>query len=245
MCFSLPSPDDPFNDRNGQKDPKINIVKKVKPSHMDEIVIVKGKKSSLFKQTLDKPDAKVNDVDLKVDKVLSLKNGKKKSLASIDNGGKLNLFDHETTKTQVNRKGGVNGLHGQAYENFGCPSKYLIMCLNEIERALRSDGSYIIEEHGPLFASTWGNEFWKCYSAGKDILETSGTSSSIEQIAWIVCSAADTISRKDEEGLSCTSPFLLFLVQSKEKAAKVSVIHHSGLVPFQETVYGVSLAFLG
>lgn len=223
MCFSLPTPDDPFNDRNGQKDPKTKIVKKVKPSQRDEIVFTKGKES------FGKRDAKVDDLNLKVDKVSSFKNEKK-------NAGRLSLLEPGRTKTEVNRKGGVDGLQGQAYENLGCPSKYLIMCLNEIESALRSDGTYITEEDEPLFASSWGNEFWKCYSAGKDMLETSGTPSSVEQIAWIVCSAADTISKKDEEGLSCISPFLLFLVQSKEKAAKVCVIDHSGHFPFQEIV---------
>ncbi|CAI0442459.1 unnamed protein product [Linum tenue] len=45
--------------------------------------------------------------------------------------------------------------------------------------------------------------------SGKDILERSGSSCTIEQIAWMVSIAADSITSK-EKGLSFTSPFLLF-----------------------------------
>lgn len=235
MCFSLPTPDDPFNDRQGKKDLETKVTKKVTPIQMDELVFVKGKKSSICKQAR-KTDAKVDDLDQKVDKVASLKN-EKTSLESTNNGWQASQLDPRRTKTQLNGNGGVHVKRRLACENLDCPSKYLIMCLNEIESALCNDGTYIPEEDKPLFASTWGIEFWKCYSAGKDILETSGSSSSIEKIAWIVCSAADSISRKDEEVVSCTSPFLLFLVPSKEKASKVCVIHHFELLfPFQETV---------
>lgn len=235
MCFSLPTPDDPFNDRHGKKDPVTKTTQKVRPTQTDEVMPVKGKKSSLHKETC-KSYAKVDDLDEKVDKVGSLKD-EKISLESTKNGGQTSQLDSRRTKMQSNATSGVCGQQRHASENLGCPSKYLIMCLNEIESALRDDGIYITQEDKPLFASSWGIEFWKCYSAGRDILETSGSSSTVEQIAWIVCSAADTISRKDEETVSCTSPFLLFLVPSKEKAAKVCVIYHlEMLFTIQENV---------
>ncbi|PPD70824.1 hypothetical protein GOBAR_DD32296 [Gossypium barbadense] len=55
----------------------------------------------------------------------------------------------------------------------------------------------------------------------QDILETSGSSSDFEQIAWIASTAADVISRREKEGHLFTGPFLLFIVPSKEKALKV------------------------
>jgi hypothetical protein len=61
----------------------------------------------------------------------------------------------------------------------------------------------------------------KCYSTGKDILETSGSSCTTEQIAWVVSMAADIIVRKEEEDLSVPSPSFLFLVPSQEEAVKV------------------------
>ena len=81
-----------------------------------------------------------------------------------------------------------------------------------------------IAKDKPLFVNTWGLEFWKCYSARKDILETSGSSSDVEKIAWIASTAADVISRREKEGLLFTGPFLLFLVPSKKKALKVCMI---------------------
>ncbi|KAL2554782.1 P-loop containing nucleoside triphosphate hydrolase superfamily protein [Forsythia ovata] len=100
------------------------------------------------------------------------------------------------------------------------PSKFLIMCLNTIQNSLQNDGVLNIEDK-PLFANAWGVEFWNYYSNGQDIMEKSGADSMREQIAWMASAAADTIARKEKEGLSFTGPFLLFLVPSQEKAFKV------------------------
>ncbi|KAK9911840.1 hypothetical protein M0R45_035727 [Rubus argutus] len=210
MCFSLPTLDDPFNDRNGRKDFETKVTKKVMLPHRDESEFLKEKCREIIRK-----NEKAKNPGLKNLKVTSLKNEQKKSLASVSSAVQRSRIDSVRTKTQL------SGNQEQACENSDCPSKYLIRCLNEIENSLRCDGTYNNEEDKPLFVSTWGVEFWKCYSAGKDILETSGASSTIEQIAWIVSSAADSISRKDEEGPSATSPFLLFLVASQEKATKV------------------------
>ncbi|PRQ56294.1 putative RNA helicase [Rosa chinensis] len=211
MCFSLPTLEDPFNDRNGRKDFE-KETKKVMLPHRDESEFLREKCKEIIRK-----NEKAKNPGLKNMKVTSLKNEQKKSLpfTSIDSAVQRSRIDSVRTKTQL------SGKQEEACENSDCPSKYLIRCLNEIENSLRCDGTYSNEEDKPLFVSTWGVEFWKCYSAGKDVLETSGTSSTIEQIAWIVSSAADSISRKDEEGPSAASPFLLFLVASQEKAAKV------------------------
>ncbi|KAL2512914.1 P-loop containing nucleoside triphosphate hydrolase superfamily protein [Abeliophyllum distichum] len=100
------------------------------------------------------------------------------------------------------------------------PSKFLIMCLNTIQNSLQNGGVLNIED-GPLFANAWGVDFWNYYSNGQDVMEKSGADSTREQIAWMASAAADTIARKEEEGLSFTGPFLLFLVPSLEKAFKV------------------------
>lgn len=213
MCFSLPTLDDPFNDRNGGKDFETKVTKKVMLPHQDESEFLKEKCKEIIRK-----NEKAKNPGLKNLKVTSLKNEQKKSLASVSSAVQRGRIDSVRTKAQL------SGNQEQACENSDCPSKYLIRCLNEIENSLRCDGTYNNEEDKPLFVSTWGVEFWKCYSAGKDILETSGASSTIEQIAWIVSSAADSISRKDEEGPSATSPFLLFLVASQEKATKVYIL---------------------
>ncbi|KAL6129347.1 hypothetical protein ACLB2K_072698 [Fragaria x ananassa] len=207
MCFSLPTLEDPFNDRNGKKDFE-KVTKKVMLPHRDETEFLREKCKEIMRK-----NEKAKNLGLKNMKVTSMKNEQKKS--SIDSAVQKSRIDSVKTKAQL------SGEQEKACESSDCPSKYLIRCLNEIENSLRCDGTNCNEEGKPLFVSTWGVDFWKCYSAGKDILETSGTSSTMEKIAWIVSSAADSISRKDEEGPSATSPFLLFLVASQEKAAKI------------------------
>ncbi|CAK7325322.1 unnamed protein product [Dovyalis caffra] len=171
MCFSLPSLDDPFNDRG----------ENVKAMNLDTEI--------------------------------------KKPLISNNNIG----GDHEKVEVQMNGKVG-HGHRRKTQENVDCPSKFLMHSLNEIEKALRHEGTYTNDEDKPLFFSPWGVEFLKCYSTGKDILETSGSSCTIEQIAWVVSIAADIIVRKEKEGLSLPSPFFLFLVPSQEEAVKVRLV---------------------
>ncbi|XP_059656698.1 uncharacterized protein LOC132303456 isoform X2 [Cornus florida] len=122
---------------------------------------------------------------------------------------------------EVDQKITIKPAKGHDFENSGCPSNFLLLCLNSIKNALWHDGIFSGEEDKPLFVDTWGFEFWKCYSAGKDILETSGVCSTTQQIAWITSTAADRIASLEKEGLSFNSPFLLYLVPSKEKATKV------------------------
>ncbi|KAG7572871.1 DEAD/DEAH box helicase domain [Arabidopsis suecica] len=159
MCFTLPTLEDPFNERQGKAD------------------ITKKKKKK---------------------KKVKSREEKKPSTMSIDG---------------VEKK--MDG-----------PLKFLMLNLNEIESSFRKDSTYSEQHDTSLFTSTWGIEFWKCFSSGKDILETSGMSSTVEQIAWIVSSAADAIAKREkdeeeEEELLGNSPFLLYLVPSQSKASQV------------------------
>ena len=213
MCFSLPTPEDPFNNRHDKKNFKRKGRKNKIPSQEDEEDFVKGEGAA---QGNEKQSSNLENENVKVVDFMDDEEGLVISVNDID---QKCLVDPEE-KVQVIEKEGNHGQDRWAFEN-STPSKFLFMCLNSIENALRHDGTYISEEEKPLFVNDWGVEFWKCYSAGKDILETSGVCSSIEQIAWIVSIAADTIARKEKEGQSFASPFLLFLVPSQEKAAKV------------------------
>ncbi|XP_019181802.1 PREDICTED: uncharacterized protein LOC109176860 [Ipomoea nil] len=115
-----------------------------------------------------------------------------------------------------------NSLLDDAYENYqGCPSKFLLMCLNMIQSDLEHDEAMINDRGTPFFALPWGFEFWKHYSNGKNILDTSHAHSTVEQIAWIASTASDTITRREEEGFSTANPFLLYLVPSQHEAIKV------------------------
>ncbi|XP_047311345.1 probable ATP-dependent RNA helicase ddx5 [Impatiens glandulifera] len=169
MCFSLPSPEDPFNEMHLNPDSKKKKIKKLKA----------GKSKTLKKR-------------------VKVKNG-------------------EADNTSITSE---DSEQEHAVDN-NCPSKFVSMCLNSIHDSLRHGTSLSIEEDKPLFVDIWGIEFWKCYSVGNDILETSGSSSSIEQIAWIASTAADSISGKEKEGFSLDNPYVLFLVPSQEKAVEV------------------------
>ncbi|KAL7228560.1 hypothetical protein ACSBR2_007305 [Camellia fascicularis] len=221
MCFSLPTLEDPFNERCGTVDLKKKETKKLVPSKVDRGVAINGNSVASRKRTRGN-HAIADHQEKEMVKVKNWGNAQTLSLASIDNVGQKNVVKLGKTKIQlIGETGAACAQHGQAFEYSGCPSKFLILCLNSIQTALEQDGFFYTEEDKPLFVDTWGIEFWKSYSVGKDILETSGACSTIEQIAWMASTAADTIVRKEKEGLLLTSPFLLFLVPSQEKAIKV------------------------
>ncbi|KAL6980251.1 Hydrolase [Sarracenia purpurea var. burkii] len=221
MCFTLPTPEDPFNERHRNMDSERKETKKLAPSKVDHRVATNGTTIASMKRT---PGGNGEIEEHHAREMMKLKNMRNKqtiSIASIDNVGQKNVIKVGKAKIQLNGEiGAACAQLGDGFEHFGCPSKFLILCLNSIQNALRHHG-FFNEDDKPLFVDKWGVEFWKSYSLGKDILETSGAYSTVEQIAWMASTAADSIVRKENEGLLLTSPFLLFLVPSHEKAVKV------------------------
>ncbi|GMI80562.1 hypothetical protein like AT2G28600 [Hibiscus trionum] len=210
MCFSLPTPDDPFNERLDKKDISKRETNKTMPSKRDREVSAKRKDNGPTKGSVLGNSVKVDSLEKVNGKVTASNVGKTRHIDS----GRLEIWPD-------GKKAGVNANRELACGSSDGPSKYLILCLKTIEDSLYPDGTYNGEEGKRLFLNPWGIEFWKCYSAGKDILETSGSPSDFEQIAWIASTAADVISRREREGHLFTGPFLLFIVPSKEKALKV------------------------
>ncbi|KAK8662233.1 hypothetical protein V6N13_091820 [Hibiscus sabdariffa] len=209
MCFSLPTPDDPFNERLDKKD--------ISKSETNKTVLKRDRKVSAKRKDNVPTKGSVLGHNVKVD---SLEKVNEKLTTS--NVGKTRRIVSGTWEIQPDgKKAGVNGNRELACGSSDGPSKYLILCLETIVDSLYPDGTYNGEEGKRLYLNPWGIEFWKCYSAGRDILETSGSPSDFEQIAWIASTAADVISRREKEGHLFTGPFLLFIVPSKEKALKV------------------------
>ncbi|XP_058182578.1 DEAD-box ATP-dependent RNA helicase 5 [Rhododendron vialii] len=209
MCFSLPTPENPFNDKYEKRDIKGKETKKPVPSKADCKVAINGNSVASKKGTLGRNHVSTDHhQQQETVKGNNWWDDPTMSLKSINNMGKKNV---------------VKQVKEQDFEQSGCPSKFLALCLNSVQNAMRHNG-FSAEEDKPLFIDKWGVEFWKCYSVGKDILETSGACSTIEQIAWIASTATDSIARKEKEGLSLTGPFLLFLVPSQEKAIKVRTV---------------------
>ncbi|KAL3523542.1 hypothetical protein ACH5RR_016376 [Cinchona calisaya] len=217
MCFSLPTPEDPFNNRNGETD-EVKNKKRRADSRIDRARIDKKRVSSRKKDN--------GNADVLEEKLAKLKKFENKPIESVQvlsSIGKKAMVKLRKTDAQVLRASGNNTDLAGPEVSQDCPSKFLILCLNSIQNALQHENAFSSEDR-PFFVHKWGVEFWKFYSSGKDILETSGSNSTSEQIAWVTSCAADTIARKEKEGMSFSSPFLLFIVPSQEKAAKVRQI---------------------
>ncbi|XP_059628410.1 uncharacterized protein LOC132271141 isoform X2 [Cornus florida] len=209
MCFSLPTPENPFNDKQGSLDTRKKETKNIPPR----------------KVAPGRNHANIEPQEQKMLRDKNLGSEQTKSRTTVDNVRQKSIVKPTKAKIQLMQKSEADhAQQAQGFDNSGCPSKFLFLCLNSIQNALRHDGTLSSEEDKPLFVDTWGVEFWRYYSFGKDILETSGACSTIEQISWIASTAADTIVRKEKEGQSFTSPFLLFLVPSQEKATKVRMV---------------------
>ncbi|KAK4403988.1 hypothetical protein Sango_0767400 [Sesamum angolense] len=216
---SVPTPEDPFNDKLGKNEPTRKRKRNSKATRKLVDKSGRGLKKESFKD---------NDVDEdlrghKVMESVNVEKGKLALVSSISFMGPEIAFNLGKPTCQIIKRDGSK----HSWKEFGsennteCPSKFLIMCLNSIQNALESGGALSSEGEKPLFANAWGLEFWNCYCTGKDVLETTGAGATVEQIAWMASTAADTISMKEKEGLSLSGPFLLYLVPSQEKASKV------------------------
>ncbi|MQM12887.1 hypothetical protein Taro_045808 [Colocasia esculenta] len=191
MCFSLPTPEDPFNDLN---DPK-------------------AKKEQTSQGNADAHKKKRRREEVACASPWLTKCSRK----SDDN--------HLGQQPVGKYKCGGDG------DSEACLSKYLILCLKSIEDSWSQDSK--VEEDGfldqesvrgqrpPLLACTWGIDFWRSCSSGLDIVDSNGPCASQEQVAWLVSAACDMIAKKEKEGFLVSSPFLVFLVPSQEKATEI------------------------
>ncbi|XP_023773090.1 uncharacterized protein LOC111921745 [Lactuca sativa] len=190
MCFSLPTPEDPFLDKptnlDSKKKDKTKKTKKVEPSKGVDNLSEKGNKRKA------KEDDQSNGKNQEQKRARVEKDSDKKSTKKLS-----------TTRISKDE---------------GCPSKFLISCLKTIQDMMHHNEAF--EPGKPLFFDSWGFDFWRCYSSGKHVLETNG-SCTMEQVAWIASTAVDTITNKEKEGVSFTTPYLLFLVPSQQKAIQV------------------------
>ncbi|KAL8518142.1 hypothetical protein ACS0TY_009482 [Phlomoides rotata] len=212
MCFSLPTPEDPFNELQG----KVEYIKKRKKNSKENKKLMVQKTPRIETGSLENDDA--DDFhEGKVSKFKILENGKFASVSFLGPEIASNLG--KPTRHIIKSDGSKDSWKELGLEkNIECPSKFLVTCMNSIQNVVQNGSS---EGDKPLFANAWGLEFFNCYCTGKDVLETNGADSKLEQIAWIASTAADAVSMKEKEGMSYTGPFLLYLVPSQDKASKV------------------------
>ncbi|KAF3776147.1 hypothetical protein EJ110_NYTH48997 [Nymphaea thermarum] len=215
MCFSAPTLEDPFNERNnvktdcGRKRRKLAHQK----NDLDPLLSVHKKLPSNCKF------GKVANEDLKEKRAMSARNIQNKSPAARMAEGQSIMDDQDmSTRKMVVVNGGA-ATQGRVYRSSDGLPKFLILCLSAIQNSWAHDG---LEKS--LFSNSWGSEFWKACSDGLDILGIGESCSGKEQIAWLASTFADIVTAREKEGVSIDSPFLLFLVPSKERAVEVRLL---------------------
>lgn len=203
MCFSLPTPEDPFNDRHGKAEEPLKKRKrdsKADKKHADRR-LKKGRENG--PESLDNLNSSfVSDFSFLGPEI-------------VVNLGKraCKIIKRQGSTCSVRKCDFLDNTEG--------PSKFLLMCLNAIQDTMQHGKDLDSESDRPIFASEWGFEFWSSFTNGKDILESGGVDPEMQKIAWMASTAADAISLKETEGVSFAGPFLLYLVPSQEKAHKV------------------------
>ncbi|XP_031488839.1 ATP-dependent RNA helicase DBP3 [Nymphaea colorata] len=217
MCFSAPTLEDPFNERNnvktdcGRKRRKLAHQK----NDLDPLLSVHKKLPSNCKF------GKVLNEDLKEKRAMSSMNIQNKSpltAARMAEGQSIMDDQDKSTRKMVVVNGGA-ATQGRLYRSSDGLPKFLILCLSAIQNSWAHDG---LEKS--LFSNSWGSEFWKACSDGLDILGIGESCSGKEQIAWLASTFADIVTAREKEGASIDSPFLLFLVPSKERAVEVRLL---------------------
>ncbi|XP_066359092.1 ATP-dependent RNA helicase DBP3-like isoform X1 [Miscanthus floridulus] len=206
MCFSLPTPDDPFNERHGKK-------RKVDDESTDDTAA-----ATATAKDGDDPKKKVGDTAAAGAK--DGDNPKKKGANTKKQQPLAKAGAEAKAKSKAFREKATGAEEGRV--DFDRPSKFLVVCLNAIRDAVApEDGGGSI--HG---AGDWGVELWRCCSAHApcDVLDASGASATVAQTAWLVSTACDIVARKERLGMVVSCPFLLYLVPSQEKAAQVRSI---------------------
>lgn len=179
MCFSLPTEDDPFNERQEKR-------KKAMEKKIDS----KNKK-------LNKKDNKQSNTDL-------VRDTKHQQRLDCDSNKEERLLKNPIEKTEGN-----------------IVSKFLLLCLRAIEDTWLEEGTLNKGMAGTLLSNSWGVDFCKGCSSGSSAVVIGEASATRDQVAWLVSTVVDIITRKEKQGIVVPSPFLLFLVSSRDRAVEV------------------------
>lgn len=196
MCFSLPTPEDPFNDRYNNKKKKEKENPKRNPN--------------------PRPKPKINPLPPKTEpdpgkesaKRPKLSQKAKKAVPSSNGDG--NFEDGCFSKFLTMCLNAIQNAWKEEEEDDEDDEGNDISVSNGCMNPRR------------LLASSWGADLWRCCYCGWNVVDSSGACASKEQLAWLLSTASDIIARKEKQGQVIASPFLLHLVPSQEKAVQVS-----------------------
>ncbi|XP_051116598.1 uncharacterized protein LOC127241529 [Andrographis paniculata] len=231
MCFSLPTPEDPFNERQVKSEPTrkrkrdLKVTKKLVDKKSSRLKNEPINDANTPEDLQEKPINDSTPEDLQEQKFEKVKFGKLIFSSFRFPGPEIAINLGKSYHNQTLKWDGSNysliDRSSESNKNYTNPSMFLSKCFASIEDGLQNGGALNDQGEKPIYTSEWGIDFWDSYCVGKDVLETDEANSTTEQIAWIAVTAADTISMKKKEGLSLSRPFLLYLVPSQEKASEV------------------------
>ncbi|CAA7397106.1 unnamed protein product [Spirodela intermedia] len=193
MCFTLPTPEDPFNDLNDPVAKKEMQMSTDLCQRQKEAASLLRKSNGRKKPVLpvpSKPSSAANGLRHQI--------GKGEGGADVDSDDRVSKYLILCLKA-IQEASSLDWEMGETDD------------LDQVGTGQQS----------PLLACKWGIDFWKSRLSGLDIVDSTGDCASREQIAWLVSIASDIIARKEKEGLLVPSPFLVLLVPSQDKASEV------------------------
>ncbi|GLJ55300.1 hypothetical protein SUGI_1186660 [Cryptomeria japonica] len=235
MCYSLPTPENPFNDTIEQISQKKQGGKKrvLSKSGIQEHV---GKRDAVVQKTsfaqeeisnsnqkrkkrkkdlldnietsqLQKKVIQLNNVSKPVEDVNKSKKKKDKLSGIASSFGHCRISE------------GLSNLHINAIPEMVFKTSLDAIRKIELEECIIPEGVQKL-----TLNNEWGTEFWKACLKGSNILGVSKASFDFEQTAWVVSAAASHVINKVMKGSVICGPMVLYIVVSQEHARKVRMV---------------------
>lgn len=236
MCYTLPTPENPFNDTIEQISQKKKGGKKRVLS-----------KSGIEEQHVEKRDAVVQNSYLAEDEISNPSEKRKKrkrdlldnvetsqlqkKVIQLNKVSKPSEDANKSKKKKDKLSGTVSSFgHCRISESpnnlqINAIPKMVFKTSLDAIRKLKLEECVIPEGAQKLTLNNkWGTEFWKACLKGSNILGASKASFDFEQTAWVVSAAASHVISKVAEGSVICGPMVLYIVVSQEHARKVRMV---------------------
>eukprot|EP01018_Ginkgo_biloba_P015614 Gb_00735 [translate_table: standard] len=218
MCYSLPTPENPFNDQNNYKSHKKQRNKKQEPSEAGVKIELHKKKRNAVPQKRSFVEEEVNPLLKTIpsaDKVwkptADIKDSKQKedklTVSVVSSPGLCRITEH------------LNNLRGNV-----TPGMVFKLTLDAIKQTGFEGGLEKAGHDKMITDNKWGMEFWEACSKGSNVLGIFRASFGLEETAWIVSAAASHVAEKRMRDSLISNPVVLFVVASQEQAVKVRMV---------------------
>ncbi|KAH9317645.1 hypothetical protein KI387_019414 [Taxus chinensis] len=237
MCYSLPTPENPFNDVIEHSSQKKQGGKKKVLSETEVKKQKRGEKRDAGRHETSFAEEEINNSSQK-------KKKRKKDLMDDTEASQLQktVFEFDKVckpaedgieskqkKDKLSRRASSHG-HCRIAEDLSnlqinaIPEMVLKLSLDAIRKIELEDGIMPVGFQKLTLNNKWGTEFWNAYLKGSNILGISKASFDLEQTAWIVSAAASHVINKSMRDSVIRGPMVLYIVASQEHARKVRML---------------------